>query len=237
VNAAAIQLMAEKLRRDRRREQIREAVLQRFDFVPHRWWQRARPAERVRRLDVYAAVGEAVGASVLTNEFCREVTAVCLAEGAELRGHHGGGLSFRFMATKRKARVAPAVERLTAAQQRKLREDWARKLRESGFEDIETARGDLSRAGSSVSDPRDRYQVKAEINAGFFSAAQALYWRRDRELRVWELYAIDGLSIRDVAERLDLKRDLVHRIVQRVRGELAGQRTEGEDDDDAAEDD
>jgi hypothetical protein len=111
----------------------------------------------------------------------------------------------------------------------RLRRAFYARLAQEGLGDIEAGSG--RKAWLPTFDA-----FRAELNQGFFDAARADYWARKRELEVWGLYALEGLTIRDICARLDMKRDKVHRIITAMRkGANIGHRGKDQETSDAEE--
>lgn len=83
-----------------------------------------------------------------------------------------------------------------------LKEQWAEKLKKSGFEDIEQDEFYFKTGSKGVIDPR---RVTWESQAEYYQLSRYFLndytFQSERELIVWE-YHTNGISIRDIAETL-----------------------------------
>lgn len=242
-------LLLERLRRDRARQDITEAILSRFDVVTSQRYC-------VRRREVYDAVIAALGLPP-NNTTCQQVAAVCRELGAKsivtmnrrlfARMRPAGMTDHEALKHAKTCRrdprgrrlgllktiaPPPAAARPSAKELARLRREWDAKLRESGFVDLEGPGGSMVRINHRLTDPG-----RAAINAAYFDAAAALFWDLERDRQIWQLHALDGLDVREIARRLDLGRDLVHRTIVRYRGHLGlgrgDKHAEAEDDEGA----
>jgi hypothetical protein len=102
----------------------------------------------------------------------------------------------------------------------KLAREWAAKLRDSGFRDLEYSDGSL--LGISIQEP-DRAPHDLESTREYFSrAAEYLHahrWgKRTADKRIWTRHA-EGESMRDIGAALDMPLTTVHRAVERLRAD------------------
>ena len=199
------------------RNAIRKEVAKRYVFTEdHR--------DRVRRLQVYKACAAAAKAQ-LNNEFARHVAYVCAEGGAvpitPKNRHMFSGMK------EREQEWAPAADRSPQALGKLRRAYYARLAKEG----LGAATGDGEIHAMRRLESFDA--VRAEINGAFFDKAQADYWRRKKELEIWGLYALEGISVRDICLRLDVKRTAVHKVVVRMRQGMGGHSWDGKETDHA----
>jgi hypothetical protein len=84
---------------------------------------------------------------------------------------------------------------------------WARRLRDEGMGD-EPAE-------------QPRFQAyRAELNLAMLDRMRRDYWQQVHELKVWGLYAMEGLSEQQIAEQLRMHKSSVHRIVAREKARM-----------------
>ena len=210
---SAAALLAEHVRREKMRATIRKAIANGWEITRN-------PRDRVRRSALYDASRAALGQAFVTNDLCRRVQQVAQEMGAVLVVTE----NVRMFAGVRVRDAALVVPRgkIAAKDVAALRLAYYRRLREEGL--------DLERE-----DGRQRWlptfqTYREEINAAFFDQARSWYWKQTRALEVWGLYALEGLSVREIAAKKGIGRDAAHRIIQRVRREMeAGQRGKGEE--------
>lgn len=179
----------------------------------------------VRRTDVYRAVADELGCEV-NNALATSIAGAVKEMGgrpikptnrhlfARLRRVNGGPENARARRSTMldlKARTAP--KRLTARELSQLAADWDEKLKKSGFTDIEGP------SGMVRGTPRINEAAK-EINQAYLERCQKLLWEHefedDRDRAIWRLHC-QGKSIRDIADAMNLYRDLVHRTIKKLR--------------------
>lgn len=221
--------MAEKMRRERINERLRAAVKNRFEVLPHRRWESTARAERVRCMGVYEACAEAVERYAITNEFCRTVKQVVVKMGAVPIRDVAGRHMFAFM----RRRLAPGDKAAVAAETKR----WYARAQQGGdFVDIEPG-GNLRTLPQGVrrGSPVEARQMAAAAGAAHYDKARDLYWKLERDLRVWELYAMEARTVTEIAEAMGIGRDAVHRTIKRVRAQMAAGRGDQDEDSDDAE--
>lgn len=223
----ALAAVAEKIRRDKLRAAILAAVRAHFEVVADR-------RARVRRTEVYDVAARAAGVEIQTPPFCRLVQLVCRELGALTIAP---GNRQMFLRLQRRAREWEPPRKLSPQQVGQLRRKWYARLRAEGFEDIENTRtrdrvDGLKRAVSGHADTPGWWSTRAAINTAFFDRAATWYWRQRRDLEIWGLYVLEGLSVDDIVARgVGLQRSQVADIVKAMRRamETAGHRGEGEE--------
>lgn len=185
---------------------MRRVVRERYDFTDN-------PRDRLRRGQVHRQVAGWVGRPVsnvlakLVRWAAEEAGAVSIASGGP------------FWFTKMRERDAELIPGAGQKASDVRRAWWARMQREG---DIESPNGRLKEL------PHWR-DYRREINQAFFERAIADYWRQREELQAWGLYALEGLSIRDIEERTGLGRDRIHRIVKARRAAMGIGQQEGDE--------
>jgi hypothetical protein len=96
----------------------------------------------------------------------------------------------------------------------KLQAEWYAKLKETGFTDIE-ASGRLPEIDYRNATIRDREAIQA-----YFTVAGAYvhsgHFEQNEHLDVWLLHA-EGLSVREIAAKLDIDRNAVHAVIKEHR--------------------
>lgn len=208
MNPGAAALM-ERFRRDRLRATVRTALLAEFEITKDL-------KDKIRRTEAYVHAAGAAQVKPITNQFCRLVLAVVQDLGG-IPVKRGGPAWFRCL--RRRGAEPQIPRRMTARQVADLRRKWYARARQ-GFDDIETDGGQL-KAGVSgwtrVQEPRGWWEVRKELNTAFFSSAAEHYWRLKQHLDVWGLYALEGLTVREIAARQKISRSEVGRIVKAMR--------------------
>lgn len=172
----------------------------------------------MRRTAVYGACAHAVGIAIVTNHFCSRVAAAAVELGAVPIAPHNVR-QFAFMRPRQVSPKAPANDNAQPAKRIRpgskefvaLQREWDRKLAAEGFDDIEKRGGALKRL--PVYDAQ-----RAAINSARIDKAQDVYWRLERDRKIMELYAIEGLAIRPICERLNLARWTVAETISRLMG-------------------
>jgi hypothetical protein len=159
---------------------------------------------QVRREDVYRSCIEAVGGN-FNNEMRGRVF-----DAAEKLGAIGirpqGYATFAKMRVREDMPV-PGNARGKAHQAAVARAWWARLTREGmGVE----------KDGAAPRLPSYN-QFRSQINGAVIDMARDHYWMMHRELSIWGLYALDGMSERDIAERTGNTFAVVHDVVVRMR--------------------
>jgi hypothetical protein len=192
---------------------IRKAIRERFDFT-------GEERDQVRRTTVYAIAQETGLVKGWNNGAAAHLCTRLVVElGGEPRCVENKRTYRRVRL--RELELVPG-EHTTASEMRKAW--WARMQREGHTG--ETAVGKLKEL------PHYR-EYRKEINVAFFEQAASDYWNERKKLDIWGLYALEGLSVREIAQKLKLGRDSVHKIVQAMRRRMEdGQQTEGEETDD-----
>ena len=110
----------------------------------------------------------------------------------------------------------------------RLQRAWYARLRDEGFEDIEHID---KKTGERRLQELPHFREYAEkINGSFFRNAAAAYWQWKKELDMWGMYVLEGLTIRAIEEKTGVSRYKVHAIVTRWRKLLDGQPADGDGD-------
>ena len=109
----------------------------------------------------------------------------------------------------------------------KLHRDWAKKLKKSGFEDIERKEGVLKT--SSMENVRNLYTVEQfNIKEEYYRlAGQFLHeykFKTQVDKRIWELHS-EGVSVRNIIKKLKHRgitayKDLVHGTIKQLAEEM-----------------
>ncbi len=111
---------------------------------------------------------------------------------------------------------------MSAQNYNKLKKEWYKKLKDSGFNDIEKSTGQIGRTKPNVTN-RNSDQISA-IQEYYAMARSFLIdhnFVSEFEKIVWE-YHSEGLSLRKISETLEknkistLQRDAIHAIVKRL---------------------
>lgn len=111
---------------------------------------------------------------------------------------------------------------MTKLQLKALQAKWKKKLKDSGFEDIEDGKGNLKEYHSY------RYNSK-KIKRGFFEkqryyelAGQLLHsfpFSSPRNKAIWAMH-VDGRSNADIADKLDISDEAVERVIRHLAGHI-----------------
>lgn len=182
-------------------------VRERFDFTDNR-------RDRVRRAAVHLTVADALKVGV-----ANELIAMVRKEVEE-----AGGIAITPYGRRMFCRMKPRASELIPQEQGpnqggrdaalgRLRRVWWARVAKEGH-DLEHDNGRLREL------PHYREYAR-DINAAFFEKLTSDYWTRRAELDICGLYALEGLSIREIAAKLNMGRDSVHRIVKAWVGQLA----------------
>lgn len=105
-----------------------------------------------------------------------------------------------------------------------LKTIWYDKLAKSGFEDIEernSPRQMLKRWHAADFRKRSTPETYIAKRDYFQQATEFLNWYEfsgPRERKIWELHS-EGATIREIAKKVRLKKDKVHRIIKKLRKE------------------
>lgn len=132
----------------------------------------------------------------------------------------------------------PPTARPTPRALEQLRRTWQRRLASEGLGEVDGGWtfGDRTQSRGGLSHrPYEEHHARAEINGAYFDRATALFWDIDRDRQIWQLHALDGLTVREIARRLGLGRDVVHRTMQRLRGQMGVGRRQADGDDEDEE--
>jgi DNA-directed RNA polymerase specialized sigma24 family protein len=208
--------VADLLVRLARRTKIREVFAARWEVT-----DRARDV--VRRLEVHLACAEACGVRVFHRErlgptvavaFARDVTDVVAELGGVPTTADGRKWFTRVRLRSAADQVAEPPKKLTARERWALVRAWEKRLAEEGL------------AYLNVADPRDVEERRADrlasraVAAGMVQQMTDFYWLARADLEVFQLWAIDGLDIGDIAARTGQSSSVVHRTLQRLRAEM-----------------
>lgn len=194
-------VLAEKQARDRDKAAIAAAIRAKFEITKSR-------ADRVQRMRVYLACAEALKEEARRGLFIR-VTETAVKLGCKL----GRFPQFctppgrLFLGLREKVPQAKPETRkpLTPREVGRLQREWYARIRD----DVEPERDD----GYMPRWPT--FNKFAEtINTAFFERQAESYWQQRAELDVWQLYAIEGLSAREVGAKLGINRNTVQKIVR-----------------------
>ncbi len=220
-------LLLEKLRRDALRVDIRSAILEAFDVT-------ADAAYCVRRTAVYAVVAKATGARILDETLTRRTTAIILDLGA-VPSESSHRRLFTFLRRRglddrealREARACRS-KRPMGKRPAKPRLDVAPQVGTKAFRDLQRywyARTGLDDDDETLSRLPAYDAAVAEINQAELDKAKAFLWSNewadDMQRQIWERYAVDGMSVRRIAEAVGSKKTAVHKIISQLRT-LAG---------------
>jgi hypothetical protein len=174
-------------------QRLRRAITDRFEFTGNR-------RDKVRTTEVYDVVATAMDLPVST-----EVSRMAMRLVVELGGQYTNPGNLRHFACvrRRDVELVPGQGR-TAAQ---LMGAWWRRLQgeEMGFEPAQKKKFSSHRA---------------EINLAMFERLRRDYWARRRALDIWGLYACDGLSEDEIAERTGVHKSSVHRVIAREKARM-----------------
>ncbi len=194
-------VLAEKQARDRDRAAITAAVRAKFEIT-------RKSADRVQRMRVYLACAEALKEEAKRGLFVR-VTAIVVKLGVRPAvfppDREVPGRLFLGVREKNAAPRPDVRKPLTPREVGRLQREWYARIRD----DVEPERDD----GYMPRWPT--FNKFAEtINTAFFERQAESYWQQKAELDVWQLYAIEGLSAREVAAKLGINRNTVQKIVR-----------------------
>lgn len=102
---------------------------------------------------------------------------------------------------------------------KKLQAKWYRKLKRTGFKDIE-ARGTLSSRGNGAKS--NAVWVNAEVieeRSAFYRLASQFFhdfdWKDKKDKRIWELFA-DGKSVQQIANAIGYSKGGTHKRLKKL---------------------
>lgn len=190
VLSAAAPSLAQLLAAQQADQQLRRAVTDRFEFTGN-------PRDRVRTLDVYEVVSKHLGG--IDGPRLYRIAGVLVRE---LGGQYTNPHNRRFFrcVRARDAELVPGNGR-SAAQ---MMGAWWRRLEAEGL-------------GAEPVQKKKFSEHRAEINLATFERLRRDYWARRRSLDVWGMYAVDGLSEDEIAERTGIHKSSVHRVIAREK--------------------
>jgi len=200
-------LRAEAARREALEESVRRAIGASYEVTRHR-------DHVVRRRDVYEAVREAFDEPVLREDMRRRVFELVVDQGAwAIRVSQR-----RLFVGVRRHGVAEG-EFLAEAKRLRTRDGNSGKTGKTGKP---MTPGDANSLLEREGMPAELMSVlledraRAEINRAYFGDLQDAFWMLDRERAIARM-ACEGLSIRDVAARLNIDRNEVQRTLAELR--------------------
>lgn len=190
--------LAELARRRDLDEKIGAFLRARYEFTGD-------PRHRLRRQDVYRAVAKETGETDNNELRCRVADLVEALGAREIKPYNQ-----RLFCKMREKEAAllpikgPTGQRAVAALQRA----WYARL----------ARENMGVTPDGAPKRLKAYHVyRDEMNSHVFAKMQDHYWAMRRELEIWGLYAMEALSIADVAARTGATRATVDAVVTRFR--------------------
>lgn len=211
-------LEAEADRRDRFDSALTLVLRASFEFT-----QDARHA--VAAKEAHAVVAEALELSVVGWPLARRITAAAVSLGAVhihprmrsvLRGVKRAGDSeaealkhARMLKRGGCVEVRAAVRLVGTCPRRDDSRTWEQVLAQEGMP---------AELGSSRSKSADA--TRQAINTHFLDKASAWFWEQHRMLVIWRLHSLEGLSIRAIAQRLDIDRNAVYKVIRRMREDM-----------------
>lgn len=172
---------------------VRRAITERFEFT-------GQAVHKVRCTVVHDLVAKILGAP-----HWLRVTRISREYMRELGAWYVTPFNKRFFAG-----VKPKEQELVPGEGRSLfalQTAWAKRMREEGM-------------GEEPGE-QPRFQAyRAELNLAMLARMRRDYWDRMREMKVWGLYAMEGLSEQQIADQLDIHKSSVHRIVAREKARM-----------------
>ena len=146
--------------------------------------------------------------------------------------------AFALVSCKEKAEKAPP-RRLTTKERHALARKWNERLKAEGLGDMGewlAAGGRRSEVSKTQTDDVMAAQARANkgkklwfsaptaaqvaVNPGVFQEMADFYWLARADLELFELWALEGLDLSDIATRTGVPRSIVHRTIQRLREEM-----------------
>ena len=172
---------------------VRRAITERFEFT-------GQAVHKVRCTVVHDLVAKILGAP-----HWLRVTRISREYMRELGAWYVTPFNKRFFAgvKPKEQELVPGEGKRTMA----IMAAWNRRLEAEGMGD------------EPGEQPRFK-EYRAEINLAEFERMRRDYWARARELKVWGLYAMEGLSEQQIADQLDIHKSSVHRIVAREKARM-----------------
>ncbi len=118
------------------------------------------------------------------------------------------------------------MSRVDPTQFKRLQAKWKKKLKESGFKDIENDHGDFTDHGSA----HDLRQRKIGFRAGYMEAIRDYYmWAEDManhgrfksavDRKIWKMHS-DGSTSREIAAAVPYDNTWISRKIKKIRAYL-----------------
>jgi hypothetical protein len=119
---------------------------------------------------------------------------------------------------------------------KQLTRKWYKKLKDSGFDDIEepskSGYPTLKFWGSDALRQRNSGQLRMESVQRYYELAGQFFWDANfdtsAEKRIWKMHA-DGVSGYEIASKLKMSKSVVYRVIDKLAREMLSQRV-GTDD-------
>jgi hypothetical protein len=195
VNQNSLEALAAQHRKEMA---IKKAIGERYEFTRSR-------RDRVRRSVVYELAADVLEV-VPSGPLARLVMRLVRSMGGVITNAGGPGW---FAKVRERSRELVPGQGVSAAEMRRA---WYRRLADEGM--------DVEREGGALKELPHWREYRREIQVAVFEKMQEDYWRRRRELDVWGMFAVDGLSVREIEAKTGFTRWKVHDIVTRFRKEI-----------------
>lgn len=195
-------LFQEKQRRRELDDRIGAFLRARYEFTKD-------PVHRVRRQDVYREAAKETDQQD-NNEFRTRVAN--LAERFGARGILPHRVAMFCKMRPKGADLMPEPGPMGPAALARLQRAYYARLAAEGM-------------GGEDGEPKPlkRFEEhRREISTAAIGRAVEHYWAMRKEVEVLGLYALEGLSLSDVAERTGTTKDFVHEVVRKIRVVMAG---------------
>lgn len=197
MNAAVLAQLQEVARRRDLDEKIGAFLRARYEFTKD-------PQHRLRRQDVYRAVAKETGETDNNELRCRVAD---LAEALGARGIRPFNVALFCRMRPKDAALMPLPGPMGPHAMASLQRAWYAQL----------AKEDLGDKDGEPKPMRRFEEHRREISTAFIARAVEHYWKVRKEVEVLGLYALEGLSVKDVADRTGTSRLYVQGVIDRMK--------------------